>query len=149
MKVLFDELIHICNFCPAQATQAASLAGLPFLSGEDGAWVERKRRERIDVLGHALDCLADACLSSDDPSEAAKWADQAIALEPFRESGYRRLMHAHAAAGNGAEALRGQVVDLIQSPYTDTRVEDIPRRLEAYFKAREEPPPAPPPPPAP
>src|SRR2546429_1014078 len=36
----------------------------------------------------------------------------------------------------GAEALRGQVVDLIQSPYTDTRVEDIPRRLEAYFKAR-------------
>src|SRR2546429_145453 len=36
----------------------------------------------------------------------------------------------------GAEALRGQVVDLIQSPYTNARVEDIPRRLEAYFKAR-------------
>ena len=90
----------------AEATLAASLARLPFLSGEDGAWVERKRRERTDVLGHALDCLADACLSSDDPSEAAKWADEAIALEPFRESGYRRLMHAHAAAGNSAEALR-------------------------------------------
>src|SRR4029077_2794063 len=50
--------------------------------------------------------LADACLSSGDPSEAAKWADEAIALEPFRESGYRRLMRAHAAAGNSAEALR-------------------------------------------
>jgi outer membrane protein assembly factor BamA len=36
----------------------------------------------------------------------------------------------------GAEALRGQIADLLQSPYTDTRVEDIPRRLEAYFKAR-------------
>jgi outer membrane protein assembly complex protein YaeT len=36
----------------------------------------------------------------------------------------------------GAEALRGQLVDLLQRPYTDTRVEDIPRRLEAYFKAR-------------
>ena len=36
----------------------------------------------------------------------------------------------------GAEALRGQISDLFQRPYTDPRVEDIPRRLEAYFKAR-------------
>jgi outer membrane protein insertion porin family len=36
----------------------------------------------------------------------------------------------------GAEALRGQLVDLLQRPYTDARVEDIPRRLQAYFKAR-------------
>src|SRR5262249_50190786 len=33
-------------------------------------------------------------------------------------------------------ALRGQLVDLLQRPYTGARVEDIPRRLEAYFKAR-------------
>jgi len=36
----------------------------------------------------------------------------------------------------GVEALRGQISDLLQRPYTDPRVEDIPRRLEAYFKAR-------------
>jgi len=36
----------------------------------------------------------------------------------------------------GSEALRGQISDLLQRPYTDLRVEDIPRRLEAYFKAR-------------
>ena len=36
----------------------------------------------------------------------------------------------------GSEALRGQISDLLQRPYTDVRVEDIPRRLEAYFKAR-------------
>jgi outer membrane protein assembly complex protein YaeT len=36
----------------------------------------------------------------------------------------------------GAEALRGQISDLLQRPYTDVRVEDIPRRLEGYFKAR-------------
>src|SRR5438132_1877819 len=36
----------------------------------------------------------------------------------------------------GGEALRGQISDLLQRPYTDVRVEDIPRRLEAYFKAR-------------
>jgi outer membrane protein insertion porin family len=36
----------------------------------------------------------------------------------------------------GADALRGQIFDLLQQPYTDARIEDIPRRLEAYFKAR-------------
>ena len=35
-----------------------------------------------------------------------------------------------------AETLRGQIVDLLQQPYTESRVADIPRRLQAYFKAR-------------
>jgi YVTN family beta-propeller protein len=89
-----------------RAIEAASLARRPFLPGEQGEWVKTKRRELIDVLSQALSCLADACLRSGDASEAAKWAEEAIALEPFRETGYRRLMEAHAAAGNRAEALR-------------------------------------------
>ncbi len=35
-----------------------------------------------------------------------------------------------------AETLRGQIFDLVQQPYTDARVADIPRRIEAYYKAR-------------
>ena len=35
-----------------------------------------------------------------------------------------------------AETLRGQIIDLLKQPYTDARVADIPRRLQAYFKAR-------------
>lgn len=35
-----------------------------------------------------------------------------------------------------AETLRGQIVDLLQQPYTEARVADIPRRLQAYFKTR-------------
>src|SRR6266705_1185310 len=35
-----------------------------------------------------------------------------------------------------AETLRGEMVDLLQQPYTDARAADIPRRLQAYFKAR-------------
>ena len=35
-----------------------------------------------------------------------------------------------------AETLRGQMLDLLQQPYTDVRLADIPRRLQAYFKAR-------------
>src|SRR5438046_356506 len=35
-----------------------------------------------------------------------------------------------------SETLRGQMSDLLQQPYTDARVADIPRRIEAYHKAR-------------
>jgi basic membrane lipoprotein Med (substrate-binding protein (PBP1-ABC) superfamily)/DNA-binding SARP family transcriptional activator len=90
----------------AQASRAAAVARLPLLRGEDGTWVEGKRRDLAEILDRALACLADASLRSGDASEAAKWAQEAIALEPFRESGYRRLMRAHAAAGNRAEALQ-------------------------------------------
>ena len=36
----------------------------------------------------------------------------------------------------GSEALRGQLVDLLDQPYTDSRVSDIPRRLQTYYRAR-------------
>ena len=90
----------------AAAALAESLVRQPFLPGEDGSWIEEKRRDFADVRGRALDALSDACLRSGDAAEAVRWAEQAIALEPFRETGYRRLMEAHAAAGNRAEALR-------------------------------------------
>ncbi len=35
-----------------------------------------------------------------------------------------------------AETLRGEMLDLLQRPYTDARIDDIPRRLQAYYKAR-------------
>jgi len=88
------------------AALAASLVRQPFLPGEEGTWVEEKRRGLADVRGRALSALADAYLRSGDAPEAAKWAEQTIALEPFRETGYRRLMEAHVAAGNRGEALR-------------------------------------------
>jgi ABC-type transport system substrate-binding protein/DNA-binding SARP family transcriptional activator/streptogramin lyase len=88
------------------AAQAVTLLRQPFLPGEDGPWVDEERRELADVHGRALNVLAEACLHLGDAPSATKWAEQAIALEPFRESGYRRLMEAHAAAGNRAEALQ-------------------------------------------
>src|SRR6266496_468964 len=90
----------------AAAESAESLARRPFLPGEDGTWVEQKRRDLADIRERALSVLADACLRSGSAREAAKWAEELIALSPFREAGYRRLMEAHAAAGNRAEALR-------------------------------------------
>ncbi|HEY2799494.1 MAG TPA: BamA/TamA family outer membrane protein, partial [Chthoniobacterales bacterium] len=36
----------------------------------------------------------------------------------------------------GAEALRGQILDLLRLPYTAARLADIPRRLQSYYKTR-------------
>jgi DNA-binding SARP family transcriptional activator/sugar lactone lactonase YvrE len=88
------------------AVLAESLTQHPFLPGDDGAWVEEKRRELAGVRGRALTALAAASLRSGDPAESVRWAEHAVEVEPFRESGYRQLMEAHLAAGNGGEALR-------------------------------------------
>jgi YVTN family beta-propeller protein len=90
----------------AAAESAGSLSRRPFLPGEDGAWVDQKRRDLGEIRERALSVLADACLRSGAAREAAKWAEELIALSPFREAGYRRLMEVHAVAGNRAEALR-------------------------------------------
>jgi SARP family transcriptional regulator, regulator of embCAB operon len=90
----------------AAGWHAASLLRLPFLPGEEAPWVEGKRREYGEIRLRALTVLGDAALRSGQPAQAARSAEQAVALAPFREDGYRRLMEAHVAAGNRAEALR-------------------------------------------
>jgi DNA-binding SARP family transcriptional activator/ABC-type branched-subunit amino acid transport system substrate-binding protein len=90
----------------AQAATAMALARRIFLPGEDAPWVEEKRRDLHEALVRAVECLRDASFGAGEFDEAVRHAEEAIRLEPFRESGYRRLMEAHAAAGNPAEALR-------------------------------------------
>jgi basic membrane lipoprotein Med (substrate-binding protein (PBP1-ABC) superfamily)/DNA-binding SARP family transcriptional activator len=89
-----------------QASMAAELARRSFLPGEEGSWVEEQRRHLDEVLVRALECLADASLRAGESAEGVRHAAEVTELEPFRESSYRRLMQAHAAAGNPAEALR-------------------------------------------
>jgi len=90
----------------AAALLAESLTRRAFLPGDNGTWVEDKRRELADIRSRAVTVLADACLRTGAEAKAASWAEQAIELEPFRETGYRLLMEAYAADGNRAEALR-------------------------------------------
>ncbi len=90
----------------SQGSVAAALARRSFLPGEDGPWVEEKRRDLRDVLVRALECLRDASFGAGDFAEAVRHAEEVTELEPFREGGYRGLMQAHAAVGNPAEALR-------------------------------------------
>jgi DNA-binding SARP family transcriptional activator/streptogramin lyase len=90
----------------SQAALAESLLREPFMPGEDGTWVRAKRRELEGVRVRALNVLAEACRRSGKAEASVAWAEQAVEIEPFRESGYRQLMAAHEAAGNRAEALR-------------------------------------------
>ena len=83
-----------------------AIAQRPFLPGEEGEWIEGKRRELQDMLVSALDCYVEICLRTAQAAQAAQMAIQAVSLEPFRETGYRQLMRVHAASGNRAEALR-------------------------------------------
>jgi SARP family transcriptional regulator, regulator of embCAB operon len=88
------------------ASTAESLARGTFLPGEDARWVSEKRAELREILVRALECLAEANRIRGDPAAAVRAADELVALEPFREGGYRLLMQAQSAAGNDAEALR-------------------------------------------
>jgi DNA-binding SARP family transcriptional activator/streptogramin lyase len=90
----------------AQASAAAELARRIFLPGEEGSWVEEQRRNLRDILVRALECRRDIALADGRLCDAVRHAAEITELEPFRESGYRALMQAHAVAGNPAEALR-------------------------------------------
>ncbi len=85
---------------------AHHIARRPFLPGDDAHWVERQRDRLKNVLVRALECRAEVYLWNGEQQLAVEAAREAVAMRPFRESGWRLLMRAHAAAGNGAEALR-------------------------------------------
>jgi len=88
------------------ANVAASIAARPFLAGVDGEWIARERAALRDVRVRALECLAAAALDNREHPLAAQLAREVVDLEPFRETGWQRLMQALAAGGNRAEALR-------------------------------------------
>jgi YVTN family beta-propeller protein len=88
------------------ATTALTTARREFLPGEDGQWVQRRREGLRRVVVRALDCQAEANLELGNARAAVAAAKEAVALEPYRESGYVALMRGFAAAGDRAEALR-------------------------------------------
>jgi SARP family transcriptional regulator, regulator of embCAB operon len=89
---------------PAQI--ACHIARRPFLPGDDGPWATRMRTNLQEILVRAYECLSVIFVWSGEPATATRYAKLAIEAEPFRETAHQRLMRAHAAAGNRAEALR-------------------------------------------
>ena len=85
---------------------ATTVLRRPFLPGQDGPWVDERRANLASRLLRALDCRIDALVANHEPVLALTHAREAVRLEPYRESGYRRLMRVLAANGDRAEAVR-------------------------------------------
>jgi DNA-binding SARP family transcriptional activator len=90
----------------AAAERARAIAERPLLPGHDGAWVQDRRAALRQVLVRSLELLAEVHLAAGQAAQAVGPAGDLVALEPFRDSAYRRLLSAHAAAGDRGEALR-------------------------------------------
>ena len=85
---------------------ATTILRRPFLPGHDGSWVDERRAELTSSLVRALDCRAEALSANNELVLALTHAREAVRLEPYRESGYRRLMRLLAANGDRGEAVR-------------------------------------------
>ena len=90
----------------AAAATAANLARRPFLPAERGVWIERRRDDVRATLLRALDLLAQALTGGPYHDDALRYANEAVALDPYRETSYVQLMRLHMSQGNRAEALR-------------------------------------------
>ena len=95
------------NFAAAYGPSAIAhhIARRPFLPGEEGEWIERRRDKLESVLLRALEVRSEVYLWNGEYPLAVEAAREVIARRPFRETAYRHLMRAHAAAGDAAEAL--------------------------------------------
>ena len=95
---------HASAYGPAVV--AAAILRRRFLPGLEGAWIDARRDALRAAHVRALDCLAEIHEWNGEHPLALRAALEAVEVEPYRESGYRRLMELHEAAGNPAEALR-------------------------------------------
>lgn len=85
---------------------ATTILRRPFLPGDGGSWAQARREAMAAALVRALDCRVEALVANGEIELALNHAREAMRLEPFRESGYRRLMRVHARMGDRAEAVR-------------------------------------------
>lgn len=90
----------------AESLIARAITARGFLAGESAPWIESRRKVLRDTRLQATELAGEAALRGGGHAEAERIARESIQLDPLRESGYRLLMRALAAGGNGAQALR-------------------------------------------
>ncbi len=90
----------------ASALVAGAVARRPFLAGESIPWVVAQRERLRTLLVRTLDYQSDFYQWHGEQDVALKLAQEAVAIEPFRETGHQRLMRLLRDQGNRAEALR-------------------------------------------
>jgi len=123
---LFDYMVG-----PTRERYSSLEKTLPFVAAdmEEGAGLV----QRFYVAEGFLDALVDQ--PHYDFKDQSNQVDVVVPIHEGRQYFFGNVTFSGQTV-YGAEALRGQLVDLLQRPYTEPRVEDIPRRLQAYYKAR-------------
>jgi outer membrane protein assembly complex protein YaeT len=125
-EVLFDYAVG-----PTRERYSSMQKKLPFVAAdvEEGADLVH----RLYIANGYLDAKVDPPVYhyADDDSRV----DATIPITEGRQYSFGQI----AFSGQtiyGSEALLGQLIDVVEQPYTDSRVSDIPRRLQTYYRAR-------------
>ena len=88
-----------------EATVASSILRRPFLRGSEGDWIDEVRRRNHSSLYRCYEVLTQGWCDQGQHRLAIALAERSIALDPFRETGYRLLMEAELAHGDSIAAL--------------------------------------------
>jgi DNA-binding SARP family transcriptional activator len=78
-----------------------------FAAAHEAPWIDQRRQSLRAIQASALECIGEAGLGlgGTEIAAAERCGRTLVALEPYRESGYRLLMRALEARGNTATAL--------------------------------------------
>ncbi len=113
---------------------ATTITRRPFLAGEQGAWIESRRRELAALRIRALDAAIEFCVWNGEWGPATRYAEALIEIDQLREASYRRLMSAAAASGDRAAAARAyercrtvlaEELGVLPHPDTETLYDEI------------------------
>ncbi|MCA1706895.1 MAG: AAA family ATPase, partial [Actinobacteria bacterium] len=88
------------------ASDARAIASQAFLPGEASDWAENIRGRLRGCLLASLEVISQGRARQGHAAGALEAAEQAVTIDPFRESAHRCLMAAHAEGGNRAAALK-------------------------------------------
>jgi outer membrane protein assembly complex protein YaeT len=125
-EVLFDYAMG-----PTRERYSSLQKKLPFVAAdvEEGADLVH----RFYVANGFLDATVDKPLYH--YAEDGSRVDATIPITEGRQYWFGQISFSGETI-YGSEALQGQLLDLVEQPYTDGRVSDIPRRLQTYYRAR-------------
>jgi len=137
-EALHDAETRLASADPSGAAASALVASLlarrPFLPGSYGPWTLRQRDRVSELRLRADECRAEALAATGDFVRSAQAAEQALALDPFRETLHRRLIRSHALAGDRAAAARAflRCRDLLAR---ELGIDPMPATVAAYRAA--------------
>src|SRR5947208_9474244 len=125
-EILFDYAVG-----PTRERYSKFQSKLPFVAAdvEEGADLVH----RLYISNGYLDAKVDKPIYhyADDGSQV----DATIPITEGRQYSFGHISFSGQTI-SGSGALQGQMLDLVEQPYTDGRVSDIPRRLQTYYRAR-------------